>query len=148
MKRTLFILTALMMLAAISCKKEDKNIDYKAKLAGEWHYVPEDFEADIYAVFEVNGGFELYQQIGGGRHKHYSGTWSSEKSTLSGTYSDGSAWGSKYSMTFTDDNMMVLTALNGSAEVSTYVREDVPDEVKDSCVEVKSTAAADCAPAF
>ena len=148
MRRILFILTALMMIGAVSCKKEEKNIDYKAKLTGEWHYVPEDFEADIYAVFEADGNFDLYQQLGGGRHKHYSGTWSSEKSTLSGTYSDGNAWGSTYKMEFSDDNTMILTALNGSEDVRTYIREDVPDEVKKNCVEVKSVIEADCTPAF
>lgn len=148
MKKILFILTALTMLIAVSCKKEEKKIDYKAKLTGEWHYVPEDFEADIYAVFEADGGFELYQKIGGGRHKHYSGTWSSEESTLSGTYSDGSAWGSTYRMEFSDDNTMVLTALNGSEDVRTYVREDVPADVKDSCTEAKSTDIIECMPAF
>ena len=148
MRRILFILTALMMFVTVSCEKEDKKIDYKAKLTGEWHCVPDDFEADIYAVFEADGNFDLYQQLGGGRHKHYSGTWSSDNSTLSGTYSDGSAWGSTYRMEFSDDNTMTLTALNGSEDVKTYIRESVPAEIKNSCIEAKSATATDCPPVF
>lgn len=148
MKKILFILTTLMMLVAVSCKKDKKAIDYKAKVTGEWHCVPEEFEADIYAVFEEGGNFELYQQIGGGRHKHYSGTWAADKSTLSGTYSDGSAWGSTYRMEFSDDNTMTLTALNGSEEIRIYIREEVPVEVKESCIEAKSTADTEYKPAF
>ena len=124
---------------AVGCKKDKKPVDYKALITGEWHCVPSEIDADVYAVFEEDGGFELYQKVGEGRHRHYSGTWSSEGNTLSGAYADGSVWGSTYKMEFPDDGTMTLTALNGSEEVMTYLRESVPAEVKESCVEVKSS---------
>ena len=139
MRKVLYILAALMLITAVGCKKEEKKIDYKARLAGEWHCTPAEIDADIYVTFDAEGSFDLYQQIGEGRHRHYTGTWSSEESTLSGTYSDGSAWGSTYRMEFPDENTMKLTALNGSEEVMTYVREAVPAEVKEGCIEVKSS---------
>lgn len=148
MRKVLFALTALLLIVATGCKKEEKKIDYKAKLAGEWHCTPADIDADIYVIFAKEGDFDLYQQIGEGRHRHYTGSWTSEESTLSGTYADGSAWGSTYKMEFPDDNTMTLTALNGSEEVMTYVRETVPAEIKEGSIEVKSITEPDARPVF
>lgn len=139
MRKILYILAALTLLAAAGCKKEEKKVDYKALISGEWHCSPADIETDVHAVFEADGCFDAYQKIGEGRYRHYTGTWSSEGSTLSGIYSDGSAWGSTYRMEFPDDNTMTLTALNGSEEVMTYFREAVPAEVKEGCIDVKSS---------
>lgn len=148
MKKILFILTIILLTVTTGCKKDKNPIDYKSLVIGEWHCAPTNIDADIHAVFEEDGSFDLYQRVGEGRYRHYEGTWSSDKSTLSGTYSDGSDWGSSYKMDFDDDNTMILTALNGSEEVMTYLREAVPAEVKDSCIDVKSTDWSDYSPAF
>ena len=138
MKRLLFILTALMLITATGCKKDEKPIDCKATLPGEWHCTPEGLDADIYADFEENGSFDLYQKLGEGRYRHYTGTWECKGNTLSGKYSDGSDWGSSYTVVFTDNDNMTFTALNGSEEVMVYTRESVPSEVKEDCIEAKS----------
>lgn len=139
MKKLLFIFTALMIIASTGCKKEEKPIDCMATLPGEWHCAPEDIDAEVYASFKEDGSFDLYQKIGEGRYRHYTGTWTCEGSTLSGVYSDGVAWGSSYTMDFKDNDNMTLTALNGSEEVMAYTRESVPSEVKEDCIEVKSS---------
>ena len=95
--------------------------------------------AEIYVAFAAEGGFDLYQQIGEGRHRHYTGTWTLEGNILSGIYADETAWGSSYKVEFSDDNTMILTAQNGSEEIMTYVRESVPAEVKEGCIDVKSS---------
>ena len=114
------------MIAATGCKKEDKKIDYKANLIGEWHCAPDNMDADIYVEFAQDGSFALYQQVGEGRYRNFSGSWECEENILSGTYADGTPWGSSYQMDF-DDDTMTLTAMNGSNEVMTYIREDIPD---------------------
>lgn len=138
MKRLLFILTALLMIAATGCKKEDKKIDYKANLIGEWHCAPDNMDADIYVEFAQDGSFALYQQVGEGRYRNFSGSWECEENILSGTYADGTPWGSSYQMDF-DDDTMTLTAMNGSNEVMTYIREDIPGEVLEDCIVMKSS---------
>ena len=77
--------------------------------------------------------------LGEGRYRHYTGSWSIEGDVLSGTYADGSAWGSSYKMSFSGKDSMVLTAQNSSEEAMTYSRESIPSEVKDGCIEVKSS---------
>ena len=62
MRKAIFILASVMLIAAVSCKKDENPVDYKAKLPGEWHYVSEDLDVDIYASFDENGDFHLYQQ--------------------------------------------------------------------------------------
>jgi uncharacterized protein (TIGR03066 family) len=136
--KKLFILTVLLMAVATGCKKDKNPTDHKSLIVGEWHYTSEELEADVYASFEKNGDFDLYQKIGDGRHRHYDGRWTIEGNTISGTYSDGSAWGSAYQMEFSGEDTMTLTALNGSNEVITYTRESVPSDVKDSAVEVST----------
>lgn len=139
MKKILFILAVMTLMVMTGCKKDEKPIDCKATLPGEWHCMPEGIDADVYAAFEEDGSFDLYQKVGEGRHRHYTGTWKCEGNTLSGNYSDGSAWGSSYTVDFKDNDNMTLTALNGSNEVMSYTRESVPSEVKDDCIEVKSS---------
>ena len=139
MKKLLFILAALMVIGTTGCKKDEKPIDYKATLVGEWHCAPENIDAEVYASFEEGGSFDLYQKVGEGRYRHYTGTWECEGNTLSGTYSDGAAWGSSYIVDFKDNDNMLLTALNGSEEVMTYTRESIPSDVKVDCIEVKSS---------
>ena len=139
MRRLLFILAALMVMTATSCKKEEKGFDCKTTLIGEWHCTPEGIDAEIYAAFDDSGSFDLYQKVGEGRYRYYTGTWTCDGNTLSGIYSDGVAWGSSYTVDFTDKNNMTFTALNGSEEVMAYTRESVPSEVKEGCIEVKSS---------
>lgn len=139
MKRILYMLAALALLMTTGCKKEGKPVDYKGLLPGEWHCAAVESGADVYVSFEKDGDFDLYQMLGEGRYRHYTGSWSIEGNILSGTYSDGTAWGSSYKMSFSGKDSMVLTAQNGSEEVVTYSRESIPSEVKEDCIDVKSS---------
>ena len=138
MKKILFILTALTLITATGCKKEDAKVDYKSNLVGQWHCAPEDMEVDIYVDFEKEGNFSLYQQIGEGRYRKYTGSWTCQGNTLSGTYIDGTPWGSSYKMEFSGSDTMILTALNGSEESMTYVKGTIPNEIKNNSIETKS----------
>lgn len=139
MKKVLLYAAAVFaIVCAVSCRKEEKKINNADTIIGEWHCTPEGLEADIYVAFDADGEFELYQKVGEGRHRHYWGTYGIEGNTLSGTYSDGDPWGSSYSMEFVSDGEMKLTALNGSDEVTTYLREDIPAEVKENALETRS----------
>ena len=144
MKKSIYILIAL-LLVATGCKK-DKPVDHARLIIGEWHCTPETFEADVYLALDNDGTFDLYQQIGEGRHRHYSGEWELDGTTLSGTYSSGDDWGSGYQVSFSGDNTMSLKTLNGSEEVMKYSRKAIPSEVIKGSIEVKSTVDADCRP--
>ena len=139
MKRILYMLAALALLVTTGCKKDDKPVDYKGMLPGEWHCAATEFGADIYVGFDENGAFDLYQMLGEGRYRHYTGNWSIKGDVLSGTYSDGTSWGSSYKMNFSGENSMTLTAQNGSEDAMTYSRESIPSEVKDGCIDVRSS---------
>lgn len=139
MKRILYMFAALALLMTTGCKKDEKPVDYKGLLPGEWHCAAVEFGADVYVSFEKDGDFDLYQMLGQGRYRHYTGSWSIEGDILSGTYSDGTAWGSSYKMSFSGKDSMVLTAQNGSEEAMTYSRESIPSEVKDGCIDVRSS---------
>ena len=139
MKRLLYILAALMLTVTSGCKKDEAPVDYKGLLPGEWHCKPAELGADVYVDFNEDGAFDLYQMLGEGRYRHYQGSWSIEGDVLSGTYSDGTDWGSSYKMSFNGKDSMTLTAQNGSDETMTYSREDIPSEVKDGSIDVKSS---------
>lgn len=140
MKKLLYMLAALTLILATGCTKEDKKVDYKSAIVGQWHCAPADMDADIYVEFEKEGDFALYQQLGEGRYRKYTGSWTNAENILSGTYTDGTPWGSSYQMAFNGDTM-TLTAQNGSNEVMTYVKQSIPDEVLADCIEVKSGGA-------
>ena len=128
------------MIIATGCKKEEKKIDFKTAIVGEWHCAPDDMEVDIYVEFKAEGDFALYQQLGEGRYRKYTGSWTCEGNVLSGVYTDGTPWGSTYRLELNADTL-TMTALNGSDEAMTYAKQSIPDEVLEDCIEVKSGGA-------
>lgn len=113
-----------MALIAGGCKKEK----IQSNIAGEWHCSVE--ECDIYLAFDPDGTFELYQKLGEGRYYQYNGSWSTDKNIVSGTYDDGTPWGSSYEVEFDGSDKMTFSATNGSGEVNTYTRTSIPEEVR------------------
>lgn len=144
MKKYIYTLIALLLIAT-GCRK-DKPVDHAKLVIGEWHCVPGTFEADVYLAIDEAGTFDLYQQIGEGRHRHYSGEWTINDDVLSGTYSDGQPWGSEYQVSFSGSNTMTMKALNGSDELMDYYREAIPSEIIDGSIIVKSAYGADFSP--
>lgn len=154
MKKILsYAIAAIFAVSSWSCRKAEPDgpvtgpeeeieevTDYAALAVGEWNYADPGYGADIRVSFEEEFTFNLYQKVGDGRYRHYSGTWSVEENIISGSYSDGSGWGSSYSLEFVDDDTMIMTALNESDDEMTYFREEIPASIKENVVEVKSTA--------
>ncbi len=146
MKRLVYY-TMLLIAAVCTVSGCSKNAGEESfPVAGEWHLASVtglDMEdLDVYAVFGNDGRFELYQKVGAGRHWRFDGTYSLAGTVLSGTYSDGTEWGSTYEYSLAGDGQsLTLKALNGSEEESLYDRQDVPDEIRSGAVTVKAAGA-------
>ncbi len=138
MKRLLYTILVAMALVGTGCG-EDKPVEsIMPKIFGEWHCTAEEFSAEAYVAFNEDGTFELYQQVGEGRYRFYDGTWYTNGMTLIGAYSDNSPWGSQYGVAIPNPDTMVLTALNGSNEVMTYVRTVIPESIKENSTTLRS----------
>ena len=140
MKAKFYLLTLCAALAFVGCGKENDapKVDNATKVVGEWHCAPEGYDVDVYVAFDAAGTFDEYQRLGEGRYRHYEGTWSVNKSVLSGVYADGTEWGSTYTLTF-EGETMTLTANNDLAEAITYTKVTIPAEVKNEAIEPLGT---------
>ena len=149
MKRLIYIFVALLLVVTPGCKKNGSEATTATKLVGQWHCIAEELnvaeDIDVYVEFMADKSFNLYQKIGQGRHRHFTGTWSVSGDVLSGLYADGTEWGSSYAVEFSGMDAMKLTAKNGSKEVMTYTRETIPAEVLEGSV-VRSVVDADMMP--
>ena len=133
MKKLLYILAAALLMAA--CGKETP---VKQGICGEWHSTTLSAEGEVYLSLTEDNKFELFQQIGEGRHRLYRGTYSFENDILKGKYNDGEDWAYSYQVVLSD-NTMTMTTLDESAQKSVFKRESIPAQVKDgSIVIVKS----------
>lgn len=149
MKKFIYIFVALLLVVTPGCKKNGSEATTATKLVGQWHCIAEELnvaeDIDVYVEFMADKSFNLYQKIGQGRHRHFTGTWSVSGDVLSGLYADGTEWGSSYAVEFSGMDAMKLTAKNGSKEVMTYTRETIPAEVLEGSV-VRSVVDADMMP--
>ena len=124
----------------IACGKEDSTSN---GIVGQWHSTSLSADGDIYLSLTKNNTFELYQQIGEGRHRLYRGTYHFENDILTGKYNDGESWATAYEITISDKSLTMVSK-NDAAEQSLYSKKDIPAEVKDKCViVVKSGEAQD-----
>lgn len=100
------------------CKKEE-GIDLSDVLVGQWTlemYVPAtkgvmigNEPVSVLISFYENNRFELDQRIGQAYLESFDGKWSLDGTILSGTYSDNKPWGSKYEISFRDnDNVLEM----------------------------------------
>ncbi len=130
------IASALAVLViSVSCGKKEKALD----ITGEWNLVALETRAasigdqtvDVYISFMSGGTFEMYQMLGAGRYRKYSGTWTLTGSTLAGKYSDGTQWGSSYEVEKEDDVMKLSSA---SGETGTYKKSSIPDSVRSDAI--------------
>lgn len=133
MKKILFILSALMLLAACGKNNGDKTkLTLEQKLYGEWHSTSLPIDGEIYLNFSEDKTFELYQQIGEGAHRLYRGTWALEGNLLTGKYNDGEDWAASYNVDVADKTL-TMTSNNDAAEGSVYEKTEIPAEVKETC---------------
>ena len=130
------VLAFAVLAAAVSCgKKGEKALD----ITGEWNLTRVETKAttigdqtvDVYVSFASDKSFEIYQMLGTGRYRKFSGTWTLTEKTLDGKYSDGTLWGSSYEVEISED---VMTLSSASGEVSTYKKSSIPDSIKNEAI--------------
>ena len=120
----------------VACGKETPA---EKGIHGQWKSTSLSAEGEIYLSLTEDNNFELYQQIGEGRHRLYRGTYHFENDILTGKYNDGEDWAYSYQVVL-DINTLTLTTLDESAQTSVFKRATIPAEVRDgSIVVVKST---------
>lgn len=162
MKKILYI--AALLLSVLSCKEPvdpqpgpepgpnppvaEKTL--AEKIAGEWHCVVSDMDADIYLSLASDNRFELYQKVGEGAYRLYRGTWTLDEKTavLTGKYNDGEAWGSGYGVVLSEDENTMTLEPSAEGEDQTYRKESIPADVKENCVVVVKSGSEDCNPAL
>ena len=133
-----FLLAALALLA-VSCNKTKSGSLAEAIKTG-WHLQTVDGSAvadpDVWVTFAGSPifvsdreAFSLFQGSPGKRYYRYTGLWEidEKKAELSGTYSDGTPWASRYKVAI-NGKTLTLTAIP-SGEVSVYKNEAIPEEV-------------------
>lgn len=126
---------------ASSCQKAkvETPVAIDPSLVGEWHLTEATAEGidvhtgvDVYLKFNSDSTFELYQKSGtqSVRYSRYAGSCSVLDGLLSGVYSTGDEWGSKYTYNVSQ-NSLILTSYN-LIEVQKYERKDIPAEVRNN----------------
>ena len=140
MKR-LYMIAALLLLCFVTAGCPDKPEEEVINVVGEWHLSQITTKAtiggqtvDIYVAFNEDKSFELYQMLGTGRYRMFTGTWSLLEKVLSGSYTGGAQWASDYNVVMNEDKTtMTLTTLDGS-ETSTYQKQAIPADIKDNAL--------------
>lgn len=129
MKRILLIISAVLILA--SCGKDGKKKTTADYLYGEWHSTSISVTGDVYISFTDDMKFEMFQKIGEGAYRLYRGSWNVEEDLLTGRYNDGEDWAAAYTVTV-DDRSLTMISTNDAAEKSTYIRTEIPEDVRNS----------------
>lgn len=127
------LFAAAFVLLLSGCSKDDTPVVDEG-VVGEWHLTSwtgtapaEDF--DVYIEFRADGGFDLYQKVETSVFVKYSGSFTAENGSISGSYSDGEPWGTGYAYEVSADGK-TLTMTAGADEVSVYSKTDIPEEVR------------------
>lgn len=151
MKRILYILLGLAVLAIAACEKIDDRLhtedtvilEIDPAIVGEWmltemrseNHIIEDIPS-IYLCIHSDCTFELYQKSGtqSVRYDKYSGTCHTSDGMLKGTYSNGEEWASSWEYSFSL-NKMILSSFN-LLEVNAYEKVEIPEDVRTNANEV------------
>ena len=122
------MLAVAAVLAFASCVKSEDAV--VKELAGDWYY--ETGEADtpvqVYVSFAKDMTFELYQKVGDGAFRKYTGTYTFDGTLLDGVYSDKAPWKEAKTVTIDGDSLTAVGVKTG--ETITYVRKLVPATVR------------------
>lgn len=129
------VLITICGLGLVSCNgtsdnKEETPID----VTGEWELSKVetksvkigDESVTIYVKFD-GGSFTLYQILGQGRPRKYTGTYTLSDNLLSGKYSDGSSWGSSYSVSVSGSTLNL--AQTGGKEIDSFRKTTIPQDI-------------------
>ena len=135
-KLAMTVAVAVAAAFAVACgSKEDKA----AGVEGEWELVDVEFATKsavvgsetvfVYINFDAKGTFAMYQKLGEGRFRKFSGTWSCSNGILNGTYSDGKNWGCPYKVSRDEDTLVMVSSPDGN-DTYTYRKCTIPEEAK------------------
>lgn len=135
MKKYITLLFSAIMLFCLTGCKEDKPEVAKG-LAGEWKLSTWNNEAaafDVYMELGEDGSFNLYQKVQTLSYEHFKGSFESKGGVLNGTYEDGIAWSGSYRYELSaDGNTLSLASTASFPVTSTYVRTQIPSEVREA----------------
>ena len=122
------MLAVAAVLAFASCVKSEDAV--VKELAGDWYYetVEADTPVQVYVSFAKDMTFELYQKVGDGAFRKYTGTYTFDGTLLDGVYSDKAPWKEAKSVTIDGDSLTAVGVKTG--ETITYVRKLVPATVR------------------
>lgn len=122
------MLAVAAVLAFASCVKSEDAV--VKELAGDWYYetVEADTPVQVYVSFAKDMTFELYQKVGDGAFRKYTGTYTFDGTLLDGVYSDKSPWKEAKTVTIDGDSLTAVGVKTG--ETITYVRKLVPATVR------------------
>lgn len=122
------MLAVAAVLAFASCVKSEDAV--VKELAGDWYYetVEADTPVQVYVSFAKDMTFELYQKVGEGAFRKYSGTYTFDGTLLDGLYSDKAPWKEAKTVTIDGDSLTAVGVKTG--ETITYVRKLVPATVR------------------
>lgn len=137
MKARIIILTILSVLLFSGCgngSKESKPVT----VTGQWELT--DIVAtksvqigsekiEIFIDFKEDKTFSLWQKLGEGRHRKYTGTWELTGTTLTGKYSDGKAWGASYEVSIEAGNLY-MAETKQNLETYVYKPTTIPSSLK------------------
>ena len=128
----MFAAVLLASVVALSSCGSGESVSPKASIVGCWQLQWSDANldyVDVYAEFNEDMTFNLYQKLQSPSYKHYKGSYLIADGVLSGEYSDGKSWGSSYNIAI-EDGVMTLTSTTNSDDVSVFLRCEPRSDVK------------------
>ena len=132
--------------------KDTPEPEGDGNVVGSWHLVSWSSlqSADVYLSFSESGSFDIYQRLYKPEYVHLDGTYSYDKPTLSGRYSDNTPWGSaSYRVSFNaDGTRMTLTSTSSTSDVSVFVKAEIPAEIISGALESTPQSRAEDMPRF
>lgn len=135
-KLAMMVAVAVAAAFVVAC---GSKVDKAPSVEGEWELVDVEFATKsavvgsetvfVYINFDAKGTFAMYQKLGEGRFRKFSGTWSCSNGILNGTYSDGKNWGCPYKVSRDGDTLVMVSFPDGK-DSYTYSKCTIPEEVK------------------
>lgn len=130
MKRIL-ICIAVLTLTVVSCK--NRKIDTKISIVGSWELndiqtksaMLGDQTVSVYLDF-TDTDFTIFQMIGEGRFRKFTGSYTITGDILDGQYSDGNKLGASYKVSLSGDTMI----LESASEIDTYTKAEIPSNIR------------------
>lgn len=122
------LFAAAAVLALASCVKSEEAL--VKDLVGDWYYetVEADVPVQVYVSFAKDMTFQLFQKVGDGAFRRYTGTYTFDGTLLDGVYSDKASWKEAKNVTIDGDVLTAVGVVTG--ETVTYVRKLVPATVR------------------